>query len=81
MTIMNTSKAWEVLEMRVISWPIPIWCGVKSKLVDKNSKLSIILFNTINKRLTSSTYSLIDFSLPLIGSLVTMATWIGIVKV
>ncbi len=74
MGIMNTSKACKVIEIRVISIPIPIWCGVKSNLIDKNSKYLILLSNTMNEGLTSSTCSLANLSLPLTCSLVIVAT-------
>ncbi len=80
MGVVNTSKACEVLKIKIISWPIPIWHGVKGKLIDKNFEDFALLSSTINERSTCSAYSLIDFSLLLVGSLITMATWISIVK-
>jgi hypothetical protein len=74
MGVMNTSKACEVIEIKIISWPINIWCGARGKLVDKNSKGSIIRFSIINEGLTCLAYSLIDLSLPFTSSLVTMLT-------
>jgi hypothetical protein len=81
MGVVNTSKACGVFEIKTISWPIPIWHGVKSKLIDKNFEDSVLLSSTINERSTCSAYSIIDFSLLLVGSLIIVATWISIVKV
>jgi hypothetical protein len=81
MDVVNTSEACGVLEIKVISWPIPIRCGVKGKLAYKNSKDSTPLSNMVNDGLIGSTYSLSDLSLPLTSSLATMATWTSIVKV
>jgi hypothetical protein len=41
----ETSKACGVLDIKVISWPISIWCGVSGKLLDKNSKGFTLLSN------------------------------------
>jgi hypothetical protein len=81
MGFMNTSEACKVLEIKVISWLKPICCGVRNKLVDKNSKDSTLLSNTMNEGSIGSTYSLVGLSLPLISSLTTVATWTCMVKV
>jgi hypothetical protein len=38
MGVVNTSKACGVLDIKVTSLPIPIWCGVRGKIVDMDSK-------------------------------------------
>ncbi len=62
--VVNTSKTCMVLEIKITSWPILIWCLVKGTLIDMNSKNSNLLSNMANEGLTSSTCSLLDFSLP-----------------
>jgi hypothetical protein len=63
MGVMNISKTCKVIEVSIISWPIPIWCGVRSKLIDKNSEYLTIMFNIVNEGSTSSTCSLAVLSL------------------
>ncbi len=81
MGVVNTLKACRVLEIKIISWPIPIWCGVKSKLEDKNSKGPIPLSSIVNEGSKGSTYSLTNFSPPFISLVVTMVTWTCMVKI
>jgi hypothetical protein len=39
--VVNTFEACEVLDIKKTSWLIPIWCGVRSKLIDMNSNILI----------------------------------------
>jgi hypothetical protein len=71
---MNTSEACRVLKIKIISSLIPIWCGVKGKLANKNSKGFTLLFNIEYEGSIGSAYSLTNFSLPLTSSLIIMAT-------
>ncbi len=56
-------------------------CGVKGTLINMNSKDLNILSNMVNERLISSTYSLLNISLPSIGWLTIVVFGIGIIKV
>jgi hypothetical protein len=57
-----------------------VWC-YRSKVTNKNSKGPTPLLSTLNGKSIDSTWSLIDLSLPSIGSTIIMVTWIGRVKV
>ncbi len=81
MGVVNTFETCGVLEIKVTSWPIPIWYGVKGTLVDMNSKYYNLLSSMVNERLTSSTCSLLNLSLPSTGWLTTMVTGTCIIKV
>jgi hypothetical protein len=80
-SVINTFEACGVLNIKVTSWPIPIWCGVKGTLVDMNSKDSNLLTSMVNEGLTCSTYSLSDLSPPSTSWPIIMVIGIGIVKV
>jgi hypothetical protein len=71
MGVMNTSETCGVLEIKVISEPIPIWCGVRGKLANKNSKGPTPLLSIVKEGSTCLTYSLTNLSLPF-TSLITI---------
>ncbi len=73
--------ACRVFDIKITSWPIPIWCGVRSTLVDKNSKDSNMPYSIVYEGLTCSSYFLSDLSLPSIGWQTIMVTGTCIVKV
>ncbi len=81
MGVVYTSEACEVFDIKITSWPIPIWCGVKGTLVDRNYKDLNLLSSIIYERLISSSCFLSDLSLPSTSWLTTMVTGIGIVKI
>jgi hypothetical protein len=81
MGVVYTSEACRVFDIKISSWPIPIWCGVKGTLVDKNYKDLNILSSIVYEGLTSSSCFLSDLSLPSTSWLTTMVTGIGIVKI
>ncbi len=81
MGVVNTFEACEVLEIKVTSWPMPIWCGVRGTLIDMNSKDSNLLFSMVNEGLTCSTCSLSNLSLLSIVWLTTMVIETSIVKI
>jgi hypothetical protein len=60
---------------------MPIWCGVRSTLIDMNSKDSNLLSNMVDEGLTGSTCSVSNLSLPSTCWLITVVIEIGIVKV
>jgi hypothetical protein len=57
MGIIHTFEACRALNIKVMSWLMPIWCGVKSTLIDMNSKDFNPLSNMVNEGLTSSSFS------------------------
>ncbi len=81
MGVVYTSEACGVFDIKVTSWTMPIWCGVKGTLVDKNSKYSNLLSNITYEWLTGSSYFLSDLSLPSTSWLTIVVTKIGIIKV
>jgi hypothetical protein len=70
-----------VLNIKVTSWPIPIWCGVIGTLVDMNSKDFNLLYGIMNEGLTCSSYFLSNLSLPSTSWLVIVIIGTCIVKV
>ncbi len=81
MGVVNTFEVCKVFDIKVTSWPIPIWCGVRNTLVVMNSSDSNLQFNMTNERLTNSTCSLSYLSLPSRGWLTIVVNGLGIVKV
>jgi hypothetical protein len=81
MGVVYTCKACRVFDIKITFWPIPIWCGVKGTLVDKNSKDSNMPSSIVYEGLTCSSYFLSDLSLPSIGWQTTVVTGTCIVKV
>ncbi len=81
MGVVNTFETCMVLDIKITSWPIHIECGVKSTLIDMNSKYSNLLSNIVNGGLTCSSCFLLNLSIPSIGWLTIMVTKISIVKV
>jgi hypothetical protein len=61
MGVVNTFKACRVFDIRVTFLLIPIWWGVKSTFVDKNSKDYNLLPSIMNEGLTSPTCFLSNF--------------------
>jgi hypothetical protein len=80
MGVVNTSEACEVLGIKITSWRIPIWCGVRGKLANKNFKDSNLLSRMVNEGLTGSTCSLSDLLLSTTGSLTIVVFVIGYSK-
>jgi len=74
MGVVNTFKTCKVLEIKVISSPIPISWGVSNKLADKNSKGPTPLSSIINEGSMSLACSLTYFSLPLTCSIIIVVT-------
>ncbi len=81
MGVINTFEACGVLDIKVTSWPIPIWCGVRGTLIEMNSKDFNLLSTIMNEGLTSSSYFLSNLSLPSTSWLIIIVPKIGIVKV
>jgi len=68
MGVVNTFETYMVLIIKVISWPIPIWCGVRGKVANRNSKGLVPLSSTC------LICSLTNLSLPSTNSVVVVVT-------
>ncbi len=81
MGVMYALEACEVFNIKVTSWPIPIWCGVRGTLVDKNSKDFNLLSSIVYEGLTGSSYFLLNLSPPSTGWLTIVVIETSIIKI